>query len=148
MADKKVVSLKGKEALRVRIAESGLPYKSGRRKEAGATYSICQFNGKNFIVPDTSDFLRCIKERDFESIELFEVPYDRKVTSRDESGVETTTVEKDVTYELGDFIPLSVSRKLEFEEKVHEVRMNSLAQVTTSGSISEEILKTVMSISL
>ena len=143
-----VISLEGKNVLKVRLSESGILYKSGRRKEAGATYSIFQFNGKNFSVPDTSDFLRCVKERDLESVELIEKEYDKKVTTTKEDGTSVTTTEKDVTYELGDFVPLSISRKMQFEEKVHEVRMQSLAQVTTSGSISEEILKSVMSISL
>jgi hypothetical protein len=51
------IELTGRDIFKVRLLESGLPYKDGN-KQTGKTYTRFRFNGVVFIVPDNDPFVK------------------------------------------------------------------------------------------
>lgn len=133
------ITITGKELLKVKLIESGLPY-SADSKMVGKKYSRFRYQGTVFIVPDHDDFIEDFKKGQVKEISLIESTREKETT--DDAGVVTKTTVKSLAFDAH----ISIAQykgvvDTEREERWAEAEFQHKIATLGKPVVTEELLK-------
>jgi hypothetical protein len=139
MQENTEIVLNGAECYKISLLDTGNPYSSGKRKEAGKTFSRFSYNGVVFTVEDSLGFHTSVQKRDLQQVTLINSSYERTVV--DANNVETKVPVKSLQF--GSFLPKSVVRREELEDALHAAKVAAIG--AASANLTPEMVSALMS---